>query len=100
MSRSVVVAAAFLAIASTVSLAADEGATLYKSKCAACHGVNGEGKTSMKAPTLIGTQLDVDHIVQHLTKGEATSKPPHNKGIAGISEDQARAIAEFVKTLK
>jgi hypothetical protein len=38
--------------------------------------------------------------VDHIRKGEAASKPPHNKGIAGLTEDQAKAIAEFVKSLK
>jgi hypothetical protein len=43
--------------------------------------------------------MDANQIVQHVTKGEATSKPPHNKGVAGLSEEQAKAIAEYVKTL-
>jgi len=54
----------------------------------------------MKAPALKGTALDVDKITQHITKGEPESKPPHKKGIAGVTEEQAKSIAEFVKTLK
>jgi hypothetical protein len=38
--------------------------------------------------------------VQHITKGEPDSKAPHNKGISGVNDAQAKAIAEFVKTLK
>ena len=91
---------AIFLILSSVSWAADEGATLFKSKCAACHGASGEGKAAIKAPAVKGTSLDAGQIVEHITKGEATSKPPHNKGISGISEDQAKAIADFVKTLK
>jgi mono/diheme cytochrome c family protein len=79
---------------------ADEGPVLYKSKCAGCHGSVGEGKTAMKAPALKGTTLDVDKIVHHITKGEPESKPPHKKGMPGMTEAQAKAIAEFVKTLK
>jgi mono/diheme cytochrome c family protein len=87
-------------ITSTVSLAADDGAALYKSKCAGCHGASGEGKPAMKAPALQGTTWDVDQIVQQITKGKPESKAPHKKGISGLNEDQAKAIAEFVKTLK
>jgi mono/diheme cytochrome c family protein len=87
-------------ILSSASWAADEGAALYKTKCAGCHGASGEGKAAMKAPALKGTSLDASQIVEHLTKGESTSKPPHNKGISGLSEDQAKAIADYVKTLK
>jgi mono/diheme cytochrome c family protein len=82
------------------SWAADGGASLYKTKCAGCHGASGEGKPAMKAPALKGTSLESAQIVDHLTKGESTSKPPHNKGISGLSADQAKAIADFVKTLK
>lgn len=81
------------------ALAAD-GAALYKSKCAACHGAGGEGKPAMKAPSLKTSTLSEDQIVTHLMKGEPTSKAPHKKGIAGLKDDQAKAIAEHVKTLK
>jgi len=92
--------AAISLIASTALWAADDGAALYKTKCAGCHGANGEGKPAIKAPALKGTKLEVSQIVDHLTKGEPTSKPPHNKGITGLNEVQAKAIAEYVKTLK
>ena len=82
------------------SLGAADGAALYKSKCAGCHGAQGEGKPAVKAPALKGTALDVDKITQHITKGEPESKPPHQKGMAGVTDDQAKAIAEFVKSLK
>ena len=91
--------AAVLMIGSTALWAAD-GAALYKSKCAGCHGASGEGKPAIKAPAVKGTSLDADAIVAHITKGEATSKAPHNKGIAGLTDDQAKAIADYIKTLK
>ena len=81
-------------------LAADEGASLYKSKCGGCHGPNGEGKPAMKAPAVKGTSLTTDQLVEHITKGEASSKAPHNKGMSSVTETQAKAIAEFVKSLK
>ena len=96
----VVIFAALLLSASTASRAADKGAALYKSKCAGCHGTNGEGKPAIKAPALKGTTLDASQLTQHITKGEAESKAPHNKGISGLTEEQATAIAEYVKNLK
>ena len=83
-----------------VSLGAGDGGALYKSKCAGCHGAGGEGKPAMKAPALKGTELTAEQIAQHITKGEASSKPPHNKAIAGVNEQHAKLIAEFIKTLK
>jgi hypothetical protein len=54
----------------------------------------------MKAPALKGTAMGADQIVERITKGDSTSKAPQNKGIAGLSAEQAQAIAEFIKTLK
>src|SRR6516162_776910 len=96
----VVTVAFLLPMAALASWAAEDGAALYKKKCAGCHGANGEGKPAMKAPALKGTKMEADQIVQHLTKGEPDSKPPHNKGISGLSEEQAKAIADYIKTLK
>jgi cytochrome c len=85
---------------SLCSFAAANGAALYKTKCAGCHGANGEGKPAVKAPALKGTTREAAQIVEHLTKGEPGSKPPHNKGINGLSEEQAKAIADYVKSLQ
>jgi mono/diheme cytochrome c family protein len=47
-----VVNAMALMVMSATSWAANDGATLYKQKCAGCHGANGEGKPAIKAPPL------------------------------------------------
>jgi mono/diheme cytochrome c family protein len=91
---------AVLVAGSSASWAADDGAVVYKTKCAGCHGAKGEGKPAMKAPALKGTKLEVNQVVEHITKGESGSKAPHNKGIAGLNDGQAMAIAEYIKTLK
>jgi mono/diheme cytochrome c family protein len=92
--------AASLAVLPAASWGADDGAALYKTKCSVCHGAAGEGKPAMKAPALKGTAMTVDQIVQHITKGEATSKAPHNKGISGLSSEQATQIATYIKSFK
>jgi mono/diheme cytochrome c family protein len=84
----------------TASWAEADGAALYKTKCSGCHGKSGEGKAAIKAPALKETKLDASQITEHTLKGKPGSKAPHNKGIAGLNEDQAKAISEFVKTLK
>jgi hypothetical protein len=60
----------------------------------------GEGKLTIKAPAIKGTTLEESQLTQHITKGEAGSKAPHNWGISGLTEEQATAIAEYLKTLK
>jgi len=98
--RMLLVLSTSVLVLSVAALAADDGATLYKKKCAGCHGASGEGKPAVKAPALKGTQLEAGQISEHTTKGNPQSKAPHNKAISGVTEEQAQAIAEFVKTLK
>ena len=97
---SISVCLGLLAVTPSYTLAAEDGAALYKSKCSGCHGASGEGKPTMKAPALKGTSWDADKITQHITKGEPDAKAPHKKGIAGVSDEQAKAIADYVKSLK
>lgn len=76
---------------------AADGAATFKAKCAACHGPNGEGKIG---PKLQGTAVAADKIVAMLTTGDDAKKPPHKKPISGLSADDAKAVADYVKTLK
>ncbi len=86
-----------LAAFSGLGLAQDDGAAIFKSKCAACHGPNGEGKIG---PALKGTSVSADDIVAMLTKGNDAKKAPHKKALAGLTEAQAKAVAGYVKNLK
>jgi mono/diheme cytochrome c family protein len=76
---------------------AQDGAALYKAKCAACHGPEGQGKIG---PKLAGTSLTADQIADVLTKGNDAKKAPHKKAISGLSPDEAKAVATYVTTLK
>jgi mono/diheme cytochrome c family protein len=76
---------------------AADGAATFKAKCAMCHGPNGEGKVG---PKLAGTSVSADQIVDMLTKGNDAKKAPHKKPISGLTPDDAKAVADFVKTLK
>jgi len=74
---------------------AQDGATMFKTRCAPCHGTEGQGKPNM-APKLAGTSKDVSAV---LTKGGLT-KSPHMKPMSTLSAQQASTIAAFVKTLQ
>lgn len=90
-----------LVLALSASLAlpafAEDGAATYKTKCAGCHGAEGQGKVG---PALKGTSLSADQISDLLTKGDAAKKAPHKKAVATLSADDAKAVADFVKSLK
>ena len=95
MKRSLMLLAAF-ALASSMAWAQD-GAALYKSKCAVCHGAMGEGKVG---PSLQKTSLTKQQIDDLLTKGAEGKKTPHSKAMSGLTAEQAAAVATYVGTLK
>lgn len=86
-----------MALSIAVPAFAADGAATYKAKCAACHGPEGQGKIG---PALKGTALTADQITDLLSKGDEAKKAPHKKAISGVAGDDAKAVAEYVKTLK
>jgi mono/diheme cytochrome c family protein len=60
---------------SGMALAAENGAAIYKAKCAGCHGAAGEGKVG---PALKGTSLSTDQIADALLKGASGKKRPQS----------------------
>jgi mono/diheme cytochrome c family protein len=76
---------------------AQDGGAIFKAKCAACHGAEGQGKVG---PKLQGTSLSADQISDLLTKGDDARKAPHKKPMASLSAADATAVAGFVKGLK
>ncbi|HWR16634.1 MAG TPA: cytochrome c [Terriglobales bacterium] len=75
----------------------DDGQAIFKQKCAACHGPAGEGKIG---PALKGTKLSEDDVLLMISKGNEAKKAPHKKAIAGLSDEQMKAVAHYVKSLK
>ena len=88
---------AVFAFITGMAFAAEDGAAIYKAKCAACHGASGEGKMG---PALKGTSLSADQIADALANGAPGKKVPHGKPMAGLTADQVSAVAAYVNTLK
>jgi mono/diheme cytochrome c family protein len=80
-----------------LGVAQDDGQAIFKQKCAACHGPNGEGKIG---PALKDTKLSEDDVLLTLSKGNEAKKAPHKKPIAGLTDEQVKAVAHYVKSLK
>ncbi len=72
----------------------DDAAAMFKSKCVACHGATAEKKFD-------ATKAD-DVLVQTVLKGRKLEKPPNMPAYEekGITEDQAKALVAFMKSLK
>jgi mono/diheme cytochrome c family protein len=95
--KSAVLFLAGLMLFASQSSAQDDGQTVFKQKCAMCHGPNGEGKIG---PALKGTKVGEDDIVLMLAKGKEGKKAPHNKPISGLTDTQIKTVAHYAKSLK
>ena len=95
MKRYIMMLAAFTLLSSLVW--AQDGAALYKSKCAVCHGATGEGKVG---PSLQKTALTQAQITELITAGSAGKKAPHSKPMAGVTADQATGLSAYIMSLK
>ena len=98
----IVIAVVILALAASPILAAD-GAALFKSKCAACHGPDGKGETpvgkTLKVASLGSAEVqklsDAD-LEKAISDGKG--KMPAFKG--KLAADELKAVVAFVRTLK
>jgi cytochrome c6 len=98
MKKSLILVLVLLVAALAVPAWADatpDGAAIYKSKCAMCHGASGEGKAAMKTVQFPKTLAEAD-IVKTLESGK--NKMPSFKG--KLSADEMAQVAKFVKTLE
>ncbi len=98
MKLSSVVMLAMLAAGLASTAYAQEADALYKSKCAVCHGDQGQGKPKLGAK-LAGTAKSEAEITALLTKGGG-AKTPHVKPMSALTPEQCKTVAGFVKSLK
>ena len=92
--RIATIAVASITMLASLPVVAQDGGSLFKTKCAMCHGDQGQGKPPM-APKIAGSAK----VSDVLTKGGEV-KAPHIKPMATLTADQIASLASFVKTLK
>ncbi len=94
----VTIAVALFILIPNLSWAADDGATIYKTKCAACHGADGAGKPAAKIPSLVSDDLkkasDGD-----IAKSVA-EKAKHPAGVKSLAPDDVKAVVAYIRTLQ
>jgi mono/diheme cytochrome c family protein len=81
-----------------LSWAADDGASLYKTKCAACHGADAAGKPAAKIPSLVSDEAKKasdDDLAKSV--GE---KAKHPASVKSLTPDEVKAIVTYVRTLQ
>ena len=92
------IAVALFIVIPSLSWAADDGATLYKTKCAACHGADAAGKPAAKIPSLIGDEVKK---VSDADIGKAVIEKPKHAGVAkAITPDQVKMVVSYIRDLQ
>jgi mono/diheme cytochrome c family protein len=92
------IAVALFILIPNLSWAADDGATIFKSKCAACHGADAAGKPAAKIPSLVSD--DVKKLSDDDLAKAIAEKPKHPGNIKSLAPDQVKAVVTYVRTLQ
>ncbi len=94
------IAVALFLILPNLSGAADDGAGLYKTKCAACHGADLAGKPAAKIPSLVSDDAkkasDAD-LTDMIANGGKDKKAMHAFANKGVTPDQVKMIISYVR---
>jgi mono/diheme cytochrome c family protein len=92
------IAVALFILIPNLSWAADDGATIYKAKCAMCHGADAAGKPAMKAPSLISDEAKKKSDAD-LTKAVAETAK-HTPAVKGLAAADVKAVVAYIRSLQ
>jgi mono/diheme cytochrome c family protein len=92
------IAVALFILIPDLSWAADDGASLYKAKCAACHGVDAAGKPAAQIPGLIGD--DAKKASDADLAKDVTDKPKHAGVAKALTPDQVKMVVAYIRELQ
>ena len=100
---SILVLALLIAAPSAFAGGGSDGAALYKSKCAMCHGPDGAGQTTMGKNMKLRDLRSAD--VQKQTDAELAKWIADGKGKmpaykSKMSAEEINALVAFIRTLK
>jgi mono/diheme cytochrome c family protein len=82
-----------LALAAPLAASAEDGLTVYFTRCSSCHGPEGRGKATFAIPVLVGSSLSAADMEKVIADGRA--KMPSFK--TKLTPDEIRGVAAFVK---
>ena len=92
------IALALFILIPNLSWAADDGATIYKAKCAACHGADASGKPAAKIPSLVSDE--VKKMSAEDISRAVTEKPKHAGMARSLTPDQVKAVVSYIRSLQ
>ena len=94
----VTIAVALFILIPSLAWAGDDGATLYKTKCAACHGADAAGKPAAKIPSL--TTDDAKKMSDADMEKAITEKPKHAGISKSLTPDQVKMVVSYIRSIQ
>ena len=82
---------------------AEDGASVYKAKCAVCHGPDGAGKPAAKIPSLVSDdakKLSDADLTDAIANGGKAKKASHAFAAKGLSADQIKLVVSHIRELQ
>ena len=79
---------------------AQDAATVYKTKCAACHGADLSGKPAAKIPSLVSDdakKLSEADLTDAIANGGKDKKASHAFANKGVTPDQIKMIVSYIR---
>jgi cytochrome c553 len=77
---------------------ADDGGSLYKAKCAACHGADATGKPAAKIPSLVGD--DAKKVSDADLQKTITDNPKHAGVAKALTPDQVKMLVSYIRSVQ
>lgn len=82
---------------------AEDGAALYKTKCAACHSADGVGKPAAKIPSLVSDEVkaksDAD-LTDFIANGGPGKKATHAFATKGMTAEQIKDVVTAIRAMQ
>jgi mono/diheme cytochrome c family protein len=94
------IALALFLVLPNLSWAADDGAAVYKAKCAACHGVDLAGKPAAKMPSLVSDdakKASDAELTDMIANGGKDKKAAHAFAAKGVSDEQVKMVVAYIR---
>ena len=92
------IAVALFILIPSLSWAGDDGATLFKTKCAACHGADAAGKPAAKIPSLVSD--DAKKASDADLEKAITEKPKHAGVAKALTPDQVKMLVSYIRSIQ
>jgi mono/diheme cytochrome c family protein len=97
---------AMLWLSAPRSFATEARGALYRQRCAQCHGKSGEGRTVIKAPSLVSAKVrkmsdeDLRAVISQRTNGELEKDSSHTRLKKRLTADQAGEIVRYIREMQ